>query len=259
MGLLWVWRATSRAVASLVSSNEIIRLREGFGARRRPLRTLGLLGDLHAERDRLQIALEVLRERAVDAIASVGDLADGDGDLVGCIALLAEHDVITVAGNHDRLLLADRSRDLPFSHTLAVLPPEVVDFCRALPPAIELATVAGAAVLCHGVGWDDMAVIDPATPDHVARWNVALTDLLEAEHIAWMLGGHTHQFMLRRLDQLGLVNPGTLSRREGPRAAIEPARAPGFLHIDFDARSVERFLFDGDGARIGVVETHGLP
>ncbi len=253
------WRPYRRAVAWRMRSSPLVRRREGPGAKRQPLRTLGVLGDLHAERARLEVALDALAARNVDAVACVGDLADGDGDLPACLELLAAHDVITVAGNHDRWLLAERSRDLPFSHSLASLPDDAVAFLRALPPMIELATVAGAVVLCHGVGSDDMAVIDPRTTDHVARWNAALGELLAHDHLAWMIGGHTHQFMLRRIDHLGLINAGTLSRREDERAAREPERAPGFLRVDFERRIVERWCFAPEGEAIASLEEHPLP
>jgi predicted phosphodiesterase len=213
------------------------------------------LGDLHAEAERLAVALEVLSGRGVDRLGSVGDVCDGEGDLAATVALLEAHEVLTVRGNHDRWFSADQRRDPPFSHRVAHEPAEVVALVRALPPALELATVAGPALLGHGVGRDDMAAIDPETTDRVARWHRALGELLDEGRITWLLGGHTHRFMLRRFDHLGVVNAGALSRRDeapGDRAAC-------FVRIDFEARSVERWTFAPGTAEIAGVEQLALP
>lgn len=236
--------------------DDVPRLPSGLGAPRRPLRTLGLIGDVHAEGDRLEVAIATMRD--VDRLASVGDVVDGDGDLSRCIALLEAHDVLTVGGNHERFMLAGRLRDLPFSHELADQSDEVARFLSSRPPMIELHTTAGAALLCHGVGRDDMAVIDPRTDDRVARWHAALKELLEAERFAWMLAGHTHQFMLRRFDHLGIVNAGTLSRRL-EALVIDGPRLPGFVRIDFSERVVDRWTFAGDGTDVDEPVRHALP
>lgn len=231
---------------SVRSLQDVPRLVRGAGSPRTPLRTLGLLGDVHAEDLRLEAALVHLEARGVERIACVGDVSDGPGSLARTCALLEARGVLTVSGNHERWLLADRARELPFAHRLASEPEDVWRFCRFLPPMLELATVAGPALLCHGVAWDDMAVIDPDTTDAHARSQAALADLLAAGRFAWMLAGHTHRFMLRRFDHLGVVNAGTLARRDESR--LVPVRA-GFVRIDFEARIVEHFELDGDPAR----------
>lgn len=227
------------------------RLTRGLGAPRTPLGTLGLLGDLHAEDERLAVALAVLD--GVDRVASVGDLCDGEGDLGRTLALLSDHGVLTVRGNHDRFLLADEQRSLPFSHRVVDLDAEQVRFVAELPAALELSTVAGPALLGHGVGDDDMAVIDPETTERVARWHRAFAEVLDEGRVAWLLGGHTHRFMLRRFEHLGVVNAGTLCRRD------EPASPAGFLRIDFGRRAVQRWMFRPGGAEIAGLEAFALP
>lgn len=244
--------------SSVRSLDDVRRLARGPGAPKSPLRTLGLLGDVHAEDARLEAALTHLTALGVDRIACVGDVCDGEGSLARTCALLSDHGVVTVGGNHERWLLADRVRELPGAHRLATEPEEVWRFCRFLPPMLELSTVAGPALLCHGVAWDDMAVIDPDTIDRYARSLPALSDLLAAERFAWMLAGHTHRFMLRRFDHVGIVNAGTLARRD----ASGFDKVAGFVRIDFEARVVEHFELRGDPARgevvIGEARVHPL-
>lgn len=240
--------------ARVMSLEDVPRLVRGPGAQRTPLKTLGLVGDVHAEDARLELALEVLARRGVERIACVGDVADGEGSLARACALLDAHGVLTVAGNHERWLLSDRMRELPYAHHLAREPEDVWRFCRFLPPMLELATVAGPALLCHAVAWDDMLVVDPDTEDGWARRARALADVMRAGRFAWMLAGHTHRFMLRRFDHLGIVNAGTLSRRDP---------APCIVRVDFEARLVEHVAIelgeDGGGARVGATRTLPLP
>ena len=69
---------------------------------------LGLIGDVHAEDDALAQALAHFREERVDHVLCVGDIADGQGDLERCVALLEEVKALTVRGNHDRWLLGGK-------------------------------------------------------------------------------------------------------------------------------------------------------
>ncbi len=74
---------------------------------------LGLIGDVHGEAELLERALEALRSNGVSVIACIGDVVDGGASVGRCCDLLEEHGVVTVAGNHDRWLLAEVARDLP--------------------------------------------------------------------------------------------------------------------------------------------------
>lgn len=227
--------------------DDVPRLTRGPGSPALPARTIGLLGDIHAESERLAVAIRTLRDAGVERLLSVGDVCDGNGDLGTTIALLEANDVIAVSGNHERWMLRNEMRDLDGAHTLARESEAAARFLRLCPPMLEIATVAGTALLCHGVGRDDMAVIDPDTLDYWALEHRALRELLAAERFAWMLAGHTHRFMLRRFEHLGIVNAGTLSKR-----AVERRQEACFVRIDFERREVEHWtFFEGDAELSG--------
>jgi predicted phosphodiesterase len=198
------------------------------------LRRIALLGDLHAEDERLALALTWLKGQAIGAIVSVGDLADGHGDLDRCCDMLQGHGVLAVRGNHDRWLLADELRTLSRAHRRPDLRAPTLAFLSALPPTRRLATVRGDLLVCHGVGDDDMIRLRPDDDGYALDSNFALTALLADRSLRLVVGGHTHRRMVRRFTRPGgpplvFVNPGTLHRDY----------ESGFAVLDLDRAAVE--------------------
>lgn len=190
-----------------------------------PLRRFAVLGDLHAEDERLALALTWLESQAVDAILSVGDLADGDGDLDRCCLLLQAGGVLGVRGNHDRWLLTDELRDLAHAQRGVHLAPPSLAFIAALPPTRRLATARGDLLLCHGVGDDDMIRLRPNHQGYAIASNLALAALLADPSLRLAVGGHTHQRMVRSFARpagppLVFINPGTLHRDDDSGLAV---------------------------------------
>jgi predicted phosphodiesterase len=181
-----------------------------------------LIGDVHAEHVRLAAALDHAAHR-VDRVLCVGDIVDGPGDVARCIALLDGHGAAVVCGNHDRWAAAGRPLD-PRGHA-----PEVIAWLSRLPATLELATVAGPLLLCHGVGGDDMVRLQPEDDGYALASNDALQSLLRAGHHRIVVGGHTHRRMVRRFGDLVFVNAGTLQTGRDPCCAV----------MDLDAGTVE--------------------
>jgi len=194
----------------------------------------GLVGDIHAEDERLAAALDLFRTEGMERVLFVGDVVDGVGDVDRCCALLASAGALGVRGNHDRWLLADTMRELPHAHARAELAPQSLALLEALPAVRELATPLGLALLCHGIGEHDMRRLNPDDDGYALECNDALTELVEARRHALVIGGHTHLRMVRRFGDLVFVNPGTLARDAVPCCAV----------LDFDARSVRFYDLD---------------
>lgn len=197
------------------------------------LERVGLLGDLHTEDRALERALDTLHREGVDAVLCVGDVADGPGDLDRTCALLQGAGVITVRGNHDRWLLAGEKRDRP-----GATPPEALSdasrrFLASLPPTMDLRTPRGGLHLCHGVGDDDMAALEPTTAGYGLQAIPTLRELMLRRDIHYCVGGHTHHRMIRRFQGLVFINPGTLLRGHDPCFAIAelPQRRVRFFDL----------------------------
>ena len=187
---------------------------------------LGLIGDVHAEHERLQLVLTVFAREHIDHVLCVGDLVDGEGDVDATCALIARHRVATVRGNHDRWIRDDDMRMLPHAHRMTKLAPESIAVLKTLPPSLELDVGYGTLLLCHGVGTDDMQRLGPNDRGYAISTNDALMKVLVDTRIVIMVCGHTHEPMARRFERgvnqppLVVVNAGTLARADTPGFAI---------------------------------------
>lgn len=195
------------------------------------LRRVGVLGDIHCEDGRLETALRFFETSRLDLICSVGDIVDGPGDLNRAIDLLIEHDVTCVRGNHERWLVRGEMRGLPDANTYSDFKTSSWEFVARLPLRRELETVAGAALLCHGLGDHDMAGVWPSDDALTLRSNHALWKLVNSREYHFVINGHTHRRLAQRFDDLTLINAGTLFREHNPCCLI----------VDFEARVAEYF------------------
>jgi putative phosphoesterase len=208
---------------------------------------VGLIGDVHAEDEALELVLNDLERRGLDALLCVGDVADGAGDVNRCCALLEDRRVVTVLGNHDRWLLSGEQRDLT-----AATPPKALNarsrkFLEGLPATVSFETPLGKLMLCHGIGDDDLASVKPDHLRHDLERNDALKRVLASLRADFMMNGHTHRAMVRRVRHLTIINAGTLHRNDERRACV----------VDFGARTAEFFEVLPTG--LGENETLPLP
>lgn len=217
----------------------------GFEKKAHVLTRVGVIGDVHAEDEALAVVLEHLARREVDALLCVGDVADGAGDVNRCCALLEERGVLTVIGNHDRWLLAGEQRDLPGATSPKVLNARSRTYLDGLPAKRSLETPLGVLMLCHGIGDDDLAAVRPDHLRHDLERNDALKRVLASKRCDYMVNGHTHRTMVRRVRHLTIVNAGTLRRSEERRACL----------LDFAQKEVTFF----DVLPTGLAEAERIP
>ncbi len=190
----------------------------------------GLIGDIHAEDERLAAALALFERERAREVLFVGDVADGLGDLNRCCALLSDARAIGVRGNHDRWLLEDSMRSLPHAQTRDDLTPSALVFLESLPAVRDIETPIGLLLLCHGVGESDMRRLTVEDEGYALETQDELASLLEANRHAIVVGGHTHERMVRRfrapdLRRVGdaslvFINAGTLARDHTPCCAL---------------------------------------
>lgn len=202
------------------------------------LKTLGLIGDVHAEDTFLEAALGYLSARGIGCVCCTGDIPDGPGSVDRCVQLLHLAGATTVAGNHERWLLAGRLRDLPHATRKEDLAPKTIAYLSSLPATVALQTVRGPVLLCHGLGPNDMAGVKPDDVGYALETNDELQDLLDRPRkFKMVLNGHTHRRMVRAIERLTIISAGTLSSDH----------QPGFGVVDFESGSVEFLDFDATG------------
>ena len=180
------------------------------------LQRIGILGDIHCENERLATALEFFKTQRLDLVCAVGDLVDGPGNINHTIELLIENHVLCVRGNHERWLFAGEMRGLEDATSRFDLKLPAWEFVPNLPTLRRLETVAGRAMLCHGLGTDDMAGVWPA--DDVLRLhaNYPLWQLVNQREYEFVINGHTHQRLVQSFGHLTIINAGTLYRKHRP-------------------------------------------
>lgn len=207
----------------------------------RVLSRVGVIGDVHCEDELLERLLVHFDRVRLDAVLCVGDLADGHGDINRTCRLLKEHGVYSVAGNHDRWLLTDELRDDPVATPARLLSAETRAFLEALPATMAFETRAGKLLLCHGTADDDMHAVKRDHLRYDIENNFPLQRLIQQGKYRFLVGGHTHQTMVRRVRDLILINAGTLHRGYPQTAGV----------VDFDTHEVEFFELGGGDVRHG--------
>jgi predicted phosphodiesterase len=202
---------------------------------------LGVIGDVHTELARLHGALAHFTSLGLDKIACTGDLPDGPLDarsVDACCAALIRGQVLTVSGNHDRWLQDGDMRELKGATDPSELSAETSEFLAGLPATLEFETVSGRLLLCHGLGPNDMASVQPYDHGHALEANDALQTLLREARYRYVISGHTHRQMVRTIAGLTIINAGTLLRDHNPCCAV----------ADFEARQIQYYAIADDGS-----------
>lgn len=188
------------------------------GPRRLPTR-FGIIGDVHAQHDLLQQALDEICSLDVDAIVCTGDIADGTGSLDRCCALLSAYDVDVVAGNHDRWLL--EKIDSNGVNGVAAgrrITDRTLAYLRGLPATRLIETGTGRLMVCHGLGADDLFRFPTRTVD---EQSAARLDAFAAEHdVRWLVNGHIHRELVRSWRGITFINAGTVCSRYKPAYGV---------------------------------------
>ena len=198
---------------------------------------IGIIGDVHAEHERLESVLSYFAEANVDAIICTGDLPDGRGDLEHCCGLLKAADAHAVAGNHDRWFLQDKVRHVEGAHLRKQTSPSTLRFLESLPKTLSLETDGGVLILCHGVLENDLAKVWPGSEKTNCRMSDDLDDVLGQEDPPrYIVNGHMHFRTVIDFPRTQVINAGTLK-----------GQFAGFCLLDAEQQYLESFNFAADG------------
>ncbi|RZW10205.1 MAG: metallophosphoesterase [Rhodobacteraceae bacterium] len=186
---------------------------------------LAAISDIHGNIAALEAVLDDIARRDIDLVVNLGDCLSGPFDAVATAERLMALDLVTVRGNHDRMLF-DGTAGLWESWIADDLSNRHLDWIRSLPEVARIDDV----FLCHATpSSDDENWLDHRGPDRrlIAR------DLQEIELRAAgvdypvMLCGHTHTPRTVRLpDGRRIVNPGAV----GCPAYLDTRSEMPFIH-----------------------------
>lgn len=214
----------------------------------KPVGMIGIIGDVHGEAEALSSALAHLS--GVDCILCTGDVIDGTGSADACAELLSRHEVITVAGNHERWLFTNKMRKIANADNRSDLSLKTLSFLGGLLQSVELMTASGRLLLSHGVARNDMSQVWPGSDRLAPQKSNALDALLASKRYRYIVQGHIHYRMVLEFKQMTLINAGALKRN------MNPAFMPGFMVLDATQKTLECFHMNEAGA---LVEKASIP
>ncbi len=184
---------------------------------------LGVIGDVHGELEPLERAVAALEAAGVDTLACVGDVYGADKQTSECCKLIQERQILTVRGNHDRWLVEAAVSNESLRTTVGL---NALEFLCALPITLLIETASGPALLCHGVGPNDLAHLPQSFPHSFVRRCLRIGII--PPQCTLMVHGHSHSQRHQVIEDILFVTVGALRFRP----------ANGCLIIDTASRAV---------------------
>lgn len=197
---------------------------------------VGVLSDIHANLPALEAVLKDMPP--VDAIVNAGDIVGYNPWPAACVERVREHDMHSIAGNHDRAVVAGSS--FRFNHMAAAgvehaqdeLDSEQIDWLGGLHDSQLL--LDGQIKLVHG---------HPADPDRYTYPSAFSPSMLDDEAV--LVLGHTHVQHAETYADGIICNPGSVGQpRDGdPRAAYALLDLEGpsieLCRVEYDIKKVQ--------------------
>ena len=198
---------------------------------------LGLLGDIHGNAAALSAVLEQARISGVDALCLTGDFVGYYHEPKQVLEMTSPWKFWAVRGNHEDMLFeakTDSQKAAIFrkkygsgiDRAIGELDDSQLSFLEQLPETLEIGFDQVSVLLAHGAPWSTDAYLYPDADD--ALWNRV------AECAAdYIILGHTHYQMTRRVDGKLIINPGSVGQ---PRDRVPGA---AWTILDTDSGNIE--------------------
>jgi putative phosphoesterase len=166
---------------------------------------IGLISDPHANPEPVAEALDIFRREGVTEILCAGDIGGYGERLDETIALLQQHQVTAIRGNHEEWALLQES--FPGSEATR-------DYFTSLPEHFSLTIEGTRLYMVHAEPPDKrvkgLRLFDKegkVMPEVMAEWHERLEGF---DHDVLILG-HTHQVFDLMLGNVLVINPGSSS------------------------------------------------
>jgi predicted phosphodiesterase len=176
---------------------------------------LAILSDLHGNLPALEAVLADLG--TADGVVCCGDLVGYYPEAPAVVDRIRGLGAVVVRGNHElmvtgaRAVPPDRARYYATAAARRALSPDQLAWLAALPSSARLERDGLALEVRHASPWDEETYLYPDS-------DLGRVALAEG---TWLLLGHTHYPMLRRVGGGFVANPGSVGqpRDRDPRAA----------------------------------------
>jgi putative phosphoesterase len=195
---------------------------------------IAIISDIHGNLVALESVLSCLEKETVDQIISLGDVAAFGPQPKQVIQRLQEMQIPSIMGNTDAWLLDPEPHPERDENTFRYTEIETwsahqltkveKDYIRTFQPTIEIQLdkrKSNPILLCyHGSPRSNLDAIEPWTPTD------DLKGMISGFHSTVMAGGHTHVQMLRRYEDIMIINPGSVGipviKKEDGREVCHP-------------------------------------
>lgn len=185
---------------------------------------VGILGDIHGNKDALSAVLSSARDCGVERILITGDIVGYYPFVSEVLSLLNSWDMDVVRGNHEEMLaramidggyLAEVTKKYGsgLKDSMDQLSQEQMDYLINLPHPLILTIDSVAIALSHGSPYNVNDYIYPDADLTICRW-------VEDLDCDIFICGHTHYPMKRVIGEKIVVNPGSVGqpRNQGSAA-----------------------------------------
>jgi putative phosphoesterase len=165
---------------------------------------LGIVSDIHCNARGLMRAIELIGD--VDELICLGDSIYEYRFSNEVVQLLRERKAQVIVGNHEEYFFGPQGVR---ARARAGIDPDLADWLLAQPHRRELKTGGKTLLLVHSTPWEPRgAYVHPGSGE-MARFGEADAD--------FVLYGHTHQQVVRRVGRVLVVNPGSTGEARDPR------------------------------------------
>lgn len=173
---------------------------------------VGIIADIHGDYDSFLKALAIFEAEGVKTILCAGDIVDRGSDADKIIEVLQERSILTIAGNHDRTVVANQDRWRQHKNPERmkelgrIVSDETISYLENLPDTVWT-TIAGKNILiAHGTPWSDVL---GAFPDsRQSTFERIYRDYADEYDI--IILGHTHCPMHAKIGKLDIINTGSV-------------------------------------------------
>lgn len=176
-----------------------------------------VISDLHANRGALAMV-----EETVDGVVVLGDLVDYGPDPNETVAWVRRNATWVVRGNHDHAVATGSATgasptwadlaEASATWTRAALDGDERAYLGSLPVSASFLFAGTRFAAFHAAPTDPLyRYLGPETPEETWRAE------LETVDADWLLLGHTHRPLLRKVGPTTILNPGSVGQ---PRAGV---------------------------------------
>lgn len=191
---------------------------------------LGIISDIHADHEHLEIALALLEKLGADQLLCAGDLVDGMTEGNRAAQRVKALNIPVVMGNHDHAFSRPPSDEWrsTVSHMYQQddnVTESTAGYLASLPLKLNLEYEGVRIVLAHANTWDQTSYLFPAAKSFERFQRLARENMQDADVV---ILGHTHTPMRVQIGKLWVFNPGSV---QGNRYMYRPTHTCAILRV----------------------------